>query len=63
MLSNILEVKIGSPVILLRSFDSPKLWNGTRLCVKQQLNNIIKSVMLTRKGKRKSVFISRIPLI
>lgn len=58
-----LKLKIGSPVILIRNLNSPKLCNGTRLCVKQILNNVIEAVILTGKEKGKSVFIPRIPII
>lgn len=32
-----LELKIGSPVLLLRNIDTQRLCNGTRLCVKQYM--------------------------
>lgn len=58
-----LKLKVGSPVILLRNLNSPKLCNGTRLCIKRLQNNIIEASIMTGKEKGKTVFIPRIPLI
>ncbi|XP_044741909.1 uncharacterized protein LOC123302881 [Chrysoperla carnea] len=58
-----LKLKVGSPIILLRNLNSPQLCNGTRLCVKQLQNNVIKAKILTGKDKVNTVFIPRIPLI
>lgn len=63
MPSHELKLKIGSPVILMRNLNAPKLCNGTRLCVKQILNNIIEAEVLTGKQKGNLVFIPRIPII
>jgi ATP-dependent DNA helicase PIF1 len=57
-----LLLKVGCPILLLRNIDPPKICNGTRLCVKKMLGNVIEAIILTGKGEDKTVFIPRIPL-
>ena len=58
-----LHLKLGCPVMQLRNLDAPKLCNGTRVIVKQLMNNLIEATIITGQGKGENVFIPRIPLI
>jgi hypothetical protein len=39
-----LLLQVGSPIISLRNLDPPKLNNGTKLCVKKMLGNILEAI-------------------
>ncbi|XP_028966941.1 uncharacterized protein LOC114828157 [Galendromus occidentalis] len=58
-----LKLKIGVPIIILRNINPPRLCNGTRLSVKQLMNNIIEGTILNGKFKGEQVLLPRIPLI
>jgi hypothetical protein len=58
-----LNLKIGSPIMLLRNINKKRgLCNGTRLIVKGMLANLITAEVVTGTAKGESVFIPRIIL-
>jgi ATP-dependent DNA helicase PIF1 len=61
--SHELILKVGTPIMLLRNLDPPVLCNGTRLCIKNLLPNVIEAEVTTGCAKGEIVFIPRIPLI
>jgi ATP-dependent DNA helicase PIF1 len=58
-----LTLKVESPIMLLRNIEPPKLRNGTRLCVKKPMSNIVQATILTGSAKGEDVFIPRIPIL
>ncbi|CAF3486417.1 unnamed protein product [Rotaria sp. Silwood1] len=58
-----LVLKVGSPIMLLRILDAPRLCNGTRLCVKSLMPHVIEATILTGCAKGEDVFMPRIPMV
>lgn len=58
-----LTLRVGSPIMVLRNLDPPRLCNGTRLCIKKLHDNLIEAVILAGQFKGDIVFIPRIPMI
>ena len=60
---HVLTLKVGSPILLLRNLNTPKLCNGTRLSVKNLMPNVIEATIISGKCKGEDVLIPRIPMI
>jgi ATP-dependent DNA helicase PIF1 len=58
-----LELKVGTPIMLLRNLDAPRLCNGTRLSVKSLMPHVIEATILIGCANGEDVFIPPIPII
>jgi ATP-dependent DNA helicase PIF1 len=58
-----LQLKVGSPVILLRNLNSPQLYNVKRLVIKKLMKNVIETIILYGKFRDENILLSRIPII
>ena len=58
-----LQLKVGSPINLLRNLNPPRLCNGTRLVIKKLMKNVIEVIILNGKFQGENVLLPRIPTI
>jgi hypothetical protein len=58
-----LQLKVGSPVILLRNLIPPWLCNDTRLVVKKLMKNVIEAIILNGKFRGENILLPRISII
>jgi ATP-dependent DNA helicase PIF1 len=60
---NNLQLKVGSPVILLRNLNPPQLCHGTRLVIKKLMKNVIGFIILKGKFRGENILLPRIPIL
>jgi ATP-dependent DNA helicase PIF1 len=58
-----LQLKVGSPVILLRNLNPPQFCNGMRLVIKKLMKNVIEAIILNGKFRGENILLPRIPII
>ena len=63
MPAHILTLKVGSPVIVLRSIQPPKVTNGTRCVIQKLGNNVIEAKIATGRHKDEVILLPRIPFV
>jgi ATP-dependent DNA helicase PIF1 len=54
-----LQLKVGSPIILLCNLNKPRLFNETRLVIKK----VIETIILNSKFRGENILLPRIPII
>jgi ATP-dependent DNA helicase PIF1 len=57
-----LQLKDGSPIILLRNLNPPRLCNSTRLVIKKLMKNVIEAIILNGKFRGENILLPRIPI-
>lgn len=60
---DLMSLKIGAPIVILRIINPSILRNGTRHAVKKLMSNVIEVVILNDQSNGEDVLISRIPII
>jgi ATP-dependent DNA helicase PIF1 len=58
-----LQLKIGTPVILIRNLNPPRLYNDTQLVIKILMKNVIEAIILNGKFRGENILLPRIPII
>jgi hypothetical protein len=58
-----LQLKVGSPVVLLHNLNPLWLCNGTRLVIKKLMKNFIEAIILNDKFRSENILLLRIPII
>jgi ATP-dependent DNA helicase PIF1 len=53
-----LQLKVRSPIILLRNLNKPRLCNGTRLVIKKLMKNVIETIILKANSEVKIYYYS-----
>ena len=61
--THILKLKVGSPIMILRSIEPPKTTNGTRCVVTRLHRNLIEGTIACGPFKGEVVLLPKIPLI
>ena len=60
--SHFIDLKIGVPIMLIRSIETPRLLNGTRLIIRKLFDEIISTEIAIGPYAGDHVLIPRIPL-
>ena len=60
--SHVVELKVGTPIMLIRSIETPRLLNGTRLIITALFEEVIAATLSIGPYAGDEVFIPRIPL-
>jgi ATP-dependent DNA helicase PIF1 len=58
-----LQMKVGSPVLLLRNLNPLGLCNGKRLVIKKLMKNVIEAIILNGEFRGENILLPRFPII